>query len=116
MSINSLISAPYVTSRPVYVGQLDKIIDPFLEGMTDAERAYDPEYSWNYEIGTRLKFLNGRLTAEADLFYIDWRHMQTTYTIPAVGNLIANAGHTNSKGFELSFAYHPIKLPTAGIV
>ena len=76
---------------------------------TDAERTYDPEYSWNNEVGTRLKFLNGRLTAEADLFYIDWRHMQTTYTVPGVGNVIANAGHTDSKGFELSLAYHPIK-------
>ncbi|MBW4773951.1 TonB-dependent receptor [Prevotella histicola] len=76
---------------------------------TDAERSYAPEYSWNYEVGTRLKFLNGRLTAEADLFYIDWRHMQTTYTVPGVGNVIANAGHTDSKGFELSLAYHPIK-------
>ena len=76
---------------------------------TDAERTYDPEYSWNYEVGTRLKFLNGRLTAEADLFYIDWRHMQTTYTVPGVGNVIANAGHTDSKGFELSLVYHPIK-------
>ena len=76
---------------------------------TDAERTYVPEYSWNYEVGTRLKFLNGRLTAEADLFYIDWRHMQTTYTVPGVGNVIANAGHTDSKGFELSLAYHPIK-------
>lgn len=76
---------------------------------TDAERTYDPEYSWNYEVGTRLKFLNGRLTAEADLFYIDWRHMQTTYTVPGVGNVIANAGHTDCKGFELSLAYHPIK-------
>ena len=76
---------------------------------TDTERTYDPEYSWNYEVGTRLKFFNGRLTAEADLFYIDWRHMQTTYTVPGVGNVIANAGHTDSKGFELSLAYHPIK-------
>ena len=76
---------------------------------TDAERTYAPEYSWNYEVGTRLKFFNGRLTAEADLFYIDWRHMQTTYTVPGVGNVIANAGHTDSKGFELSLAYHPIK-------
>lgn len=76
---------------------------------TDAERSYDPEYSWNYEVGTRLKFFNGRLIAEADLFYIDWRHMQTTYTVPGVGNVIANAGHTDSKGFELSLAYHPIK-------
>ena len=76
---------------------------------TDAERTYAPEYSWNYEVGARLKFLNGRMTAEADLFYIDWRHMQTTYTVPGVGNVIANAGHTDSKGFELSMAYHPIK-------
>ena len=76
---------------------------------TDAERTYAPEYSWNYEVGTRLKFFNGRLTAEADLFYIDWRHMQTTYTVPGVGNVIANAGHTDSKGFELSLAYRPIK-------
>ena len=30
-------NVPSVTSRPVYVGQLDKICDPFLEGMTDAE-------------------------------------------------------------------------------
>lgn len=30
-------NVPSVTSRPVYVGQLDRIIDPFLEGMTDAE-------------------------------------------------------------------------------
>ena len=30
-------NVPSVTSRPVYVGQLDKIIDPFLEGMTDDE-------------------------------------------------------------------------------
>ena len=76
---------------------------------TDAERTYAPEYSWNYEVGARLKFLNRRMTAEADLFYIDWRHMQTTYTVPGVGNVIANAGHTDSKGFELSMAYHPIK-------
>ena len=30
-------NVPSVTSRPVYVGQLDKIIDPFLKGMTDEE-------------------------------------------------------------------------------
>ena len=76
---------------------------------TDDERAYDPEYSLNYEVGARLKFLDGRLRAEADLFYIDWRHMQAIYTVPNVGNLITNAGHTDSKGFELSLAYHPVK-------
>lgn len=75
----------------------------------DEDRAYNPEYSWNYEVGTHLSFLDGRLRAEADLFYIDWRDMQITYTIPGVGNLLTNAGHTNSKGAELSLTYRPIK-------
>lgn len=75
----------------------------------DDERAYNPEYSWNYEVGTRLSFWDGILTAEADLFLIDWRHMQTTYTVAGLGNITKNAGHTRSKGLELTLAYHPVK-------
>lgn len=75
----------------------------------DHERSYEPEYSWNYEVGARANFLDGRLFAELDLFYIDWRHMQTTYTIPGVGNVMTNAGHTDSKGLELSLGYRPVK-------
>ena len=32
------------------------------------------------------------------LFYIDWKHQQVTTTVPGVGNIINNAGHSNSKG------------------
>ena len=35
---------------------------------------YSPEYNWNYEIGTKLSFLNNRLSADLSLFYIDWRN------------------------------------------
>lgn len=75
----------------------------------DTEHTYGPEYSWNYEVGTRLNFLNDKLTVEASLFSIDWRHMQTAYTVTGVGNIILNAGHTNSKGFELGLGYHPVQ-------
>lgn len=70
--------------------------------------AYDPEYNWNYEIGAKLAFLNGTLQTEMSLFYIDWKHQQVTTTVPGVGNIINNAGHSNSKGFELSATYRPI--------
>lgn len=76
---------------------------------TEADRSYGPEYSWDYETGARLNFLQGKLTAEASLFYIDWRDMQTTYQIPGIGNKVLNAGHTNSKGFEIGLGYHPVK-------
>ncbi|MBF1584537.1 MAG: TonB-dependent receptor [Prevotella sp.] len=70
--------------------------------------AYDPEYNWNYEIGAKLAFLQGRLQTEMSLFYIDWKHQQVTTTVPGLGNIINNAGHSDSKGFELSATYRPL--------
>lgn len=75
---------------------------------TKDERSYEPEYSWNYEVGTSLNLLDNLLTISADLFYIDWRHMQITSTIAGVGNITTNAGHTDSKGAELSLVVRPI--------
>lgn len=77
--------------------------------VTDTYRDYDPEYSWNYEVGTRLNILPELLTLEADFFYIDWRHMQITTTVLGEGNLTTNSGHTDSKGFELSLNCRPVK-------
>jgi len=42
------------------------------------------------------------------LFYCDWKHQQVTTTVPGLGNIINNAGHSDSKGFELSATYRPL--------
>ena len=76
---------------------------------TRDERSYNPEYSWNYEVGASINLLNNLLTVSADLFYIDWRHMQITSTIQGVGNITTNAGHTDSKGAELNIVARPLK-------
>lgn len=70
---------------------------------------YNPEYSWNWEVGTQLAFFDKRLTLGGDLFYIDWRHMQLTYTYVGIGTITTNAGHADSRGFELNASYSPIK-------
>lgn len=70
---------------------------------------YNPEYSWNWEVGTSLSFFRHRLTIAADIFYIDWRHMQLTYTYVGIGTLTTNAGHADSRGAELSISATPIK-------
>ena len=76
---------------------------------TADQRSYEPEYSWNYEVGASVNLIRDLLTISADLFYIDWREMQITSTIAGVGNITTNAGHTDSKGVELDIAFRPLK-------
>lgn len=78
----------------------------------ESDRTYRPEYNWNYEVGTKLCLLSGRLTTELSFYYIDWRHQQVNQTVPGVGNILHNAGHSNSKGLELAVAARP----TAGML
>lgn len=75
----------------------------------DYERSYNPEYSWNYELGARTTFCDNKLSAELNLFFIDWRDMQTAYTVQGLGNVILNAGRAHSKGLEFALGYRPVK-------
>lgn len=76
---------------------------------TADQYTFAPEYNWNYELGTKLSLLHGMLSAEASVFYIDWKHQQITTTVPGVGNIINNAGRSDSKGFEVSLTARPIQ-------
>jgi outer membrane receptor protein involved in Fe transport len=77
--------------------------------LQDDERTFDPEYNWNYEVGLRTSMLGRALQAELTLFYVDWRHQQITQTVPGVGNITRNAGHSDSKGVELGLIARPIQ-------
>ena len=75
---------------------------------TDDERTYAPEFNWNYELGSKLRLLDGRLLADLAVFYIDWRRQQVSHTVPGKGNILLNAGHSDSKGVELALTARPI--------
>ncbi|MEG8223481.1 TonB-dependent receptor [Sphingomonas sp. HH69] len=69
--------------------------------------AYDPEFTWNYELSLRSAWLDGRLTFNANAFYIDWTEQQTnanfgngTYDTHTV-----NAGKSHVYGAELELAH-----------
>lgn len=63
---------------------------------------FEPEYSWNYEIGTKMAFLHKKLFATVSLFYIDWKNQQIYQTTPSgTGSMLKNAGKSYSKGLEL---------------
>ncbi len=76
---------------------------------TTSDYSYNPEYTWNYEVGTKLNFFGSRLTLEMSLFYIDWKNQQLASIVPTLGTIIRNIGHSDSKGVEVSLATQPFK-------
>lgn len=76
--------------------------------------AYKPEYSWNYEVGGRVCFIENRLHFDASAFYIDSRNQQITQFVPSgLGRVMRNAGHSESYGAELSVVGHFNGLTTS---
>lgn len=71
--------------------------------------AYEPERSFNYEIGFNSILAHGRLRLDGVLFLIDCRNQQLT-TFPSgttTGRVMTNAGRTRSMGAELTASWTP---------
>ncbi|NJN36847.1 MAG: TonB-dependent receptor, partial [Nitrospiraceae bacterium] len=51
--------------------------------------AFDPEFTWNYDLSFRSTWLDGKLVANANAFYIDWKDAQFRQTAP--GNTTVTA-------------------------
>jgi iron complex outermembrane receptor protein len=65
--------------------------------------AYGEEFTWNIEGGVKSLWADGRVSANAAVFYIDWDDLQLNVpdrTVPAQF-YIANVGGAVSKGVEL---------------
>lgn len=68
-----------------------------LPGVSDP--AFDPEYSWNYEIGSKSSWFNNRVNFNTPLFYIDLSDQQVTQVLPIVNTVTRNTGKFRSMGF-----------------
>lgn len=71
----------------------------------DAKSAtvYKPEQTWNYEIGTHLNLFDGRLHADAAIFWLETRDQQISRFAPSgLGRETANAGKSRSQGAEVA--------------
>ncbi|MBQ5647541.1 MAG: TonB-dependent receptor [Alistipes sp.] len=70
----------------------------------DALCAYDPEHSYNLELGGHFGTKDGTFTADAALFYIECVNQQLTIFPDenSTGRMMTNAGRTRSFGAEIS--------------
>ncbi|MEM1135071.1 MAG: TonB-dependent receptor, partial [Bacteroidota bacterium] len=73
--------------------------------------AFDPESSWNYEIGIKTSWLGNRLRANLNAFYIDYSDQQL-FTVIDANNFIFgrdNIGRSISQGLELETEWVPLR-------
>lgn len=68
---------------------------------------YDPEFTRNYELAFRSLWLDGRLAANANLFYLDWEDQQVSVQLSGgqFDTETVNSGQSTVKGAELELFY-----------
>ncbi len=84
---------------------------PDLEanGLEAGPPDYKPDSLWSYEVGSKSRFLNNRLSINADVFYVKWKNIQQGVYLPTCAYTYnANAGDATSKGFEFDIKAKPI--------
>jgi len=103
--LNNLLYAGY--SRGFRAGGISEIgSDPTQPPLY----AYKPEYSNNFEAGSKNTFLNNRLRVNVTVFYTLVTDAQVpTLILPQAYTITQNAGRLNSNGAELELAATPVK-------
>jgi len=69
-------------------------------GLNSAPLTFGPDHLWDYTLGEKAKFANGRVTLDADIYYIDWSDVQTRLLLNCSYFFTENAGSITSQGLE----------------
>lgn len=89
------------------VGQVNTAITDPISGQKIPD-ASGPDHLWNYELGSKNTFLDGRLVTNVSVYHIDWNDIQLDQQTLASGiYYVANAGKAHINGAELKLDYHP---------
>jgi outer membrane receptor protein involved in Fe transport len=70
---------------------------------------YDPDKTFNYEIGAKADFWDHKLSVDSSIYYIDWKDIQIFLLNPLTGQgYTANGSRAKSQGLELSAELKPL--------
>lgn len=71
--------------------------------------AYSPDKTRNYEIGAKADLLDGTLSIDGSLYYINWKDIQLSLVNAQTGlGYTGNGSEAKSQGFELSVESRPV--------
>jgi outer membrane receptor protein involved in Fe transport len=69
-------------------------------GFSSFPNSYQPDSLWNYEIGDKARLFDNHLSIDVAAFFIDWKDIQQSLTLPQGWSLIANTGVAHIYGLE----------------
>ena len=96
--------------------RLGGVNDPLLIPLCSAEdlitfggaQTWKDETAWNYELGSKTRFMGGRASVNASAFYVDVKDLQVVVTAGTCSSrLIFNVPKSRSVGGELELAMAP---------
>ncbi len=71
-------------------------------GLTTAPATFNSDSTWSYEIGSKTKTSDNRFVADASIFYVNWKNIQSSVPLLHCGfQYVGNLGNAVSKGFDL---------------
>jgi len=84
----------------------------YATAIDEATFTYDPEYTWNYELGIKTDWFNRKLQVNLAVFYIEMSDKQVMEMQYGGGGFTAkvdNAAKAHSQGVELELQARPAK-------
>ena len=71
-------------------------------GLTGAPKEYQSDWLWSYELGSKGRYFDNKLSINAAVYAIDWSNIQQTINLPTCGYLFTtNVGDAKIYGSEL---------------
>ena len=110
--VNEDTSAYLVASKGFRLGGPNRPLPSFCP---TTPTSYGPDSLWNYEAGVEALLLDGKLSINGDVFYIDWKSIQVDINLPCTFDYNTNAGTAASYGSEMEIHYKPIRSLTLGV-
>ncbi len=67
--------------------------------------SYKPDSLWSYEVGSKSRFLDNRVSLNVSAYYIDWKNLQQNVVLPQAGyDFDTNTGNAKITGLEFELA------------
>lgn len=85
-------------------------------GLKPGQLTFQSDSLWNYELGSKNRWLDGRLVANVDVYDMEWKNIQQVVRLPICGfDAEVNGAAARSKGSEVEISALPLTGLTVGV-
>ena len=75
-------------------------------GYAAAPLTFGPDSLWSYSVGEKARLAGGRVTLNADAYWVDWSDVQTRLLLNCSYFFTDNKGKITSRGVEVESSFH----------